>query len=103
VRSGGVVVALDGGDTHSEMHEFIRAASLLDTSATIDVTSKTLYNRAPADGVGLNVISPYYALRDTCAFQTSIAPDAETVFVVTDSASSAGLGNPVVVHRIRAP
>lgn len=103
VRSGGVVVALDGGDTRSEMREFIQAAGLLDTSASTDVTATTVYNRAPADGVGLNVISPYYALRNTCAFQTSVTPDAETVFVVTDSAPSAGLGNPVVVHRIRAP
>jgi hypothetical protein len=103
VRSGGVVVALDGGDGASEMHELIQNAALLDTSAAPDATFQTLYNRAPADGVGLNVISPYFALRNTCTFQTTVTPDLETVFVVTDRPASAGLGDPVVVHRIRAP
>jgi hypothetical protein len=97
--AGGVIIGLSGGT--SEMDQFFSAAQLLEVSGQTVVSSAMLYNRAPADAMGINVISPFNAPLDSCTFTTSVAPDADNIFVVSDVKS--GLGAPVVVHRVIEP
>jgi hypothetical protein len=59
-----------------------------------------LFNQAPADAVGVNVLSPFLAQKRTCSWQTSPAPGAGTTFVVTDAPPGTEAGSPVVIHRI---
>ena len=99
-RAGGIVIGLSGGAT--EMDQFFSASSLLDVSAQTSVTGAMLYNRAPADAMGTNVISPFLAPVDSCTFTTSVVPDADTIFVVRDEPGPAA-GKPVVVHRVIEP
>jgi len=104
VGAGGVVVVLAGPGGRAEMPDLVSAAGLLDASGQSLVTGAQLYNRAPADAVGIDVISPFRATTDTCTFTTQAPSDFATVFVVTDSpASSGALGAPVVVHRVIVP
>jgi uncharacterized protein YyaL (SSP411 family) len=54
--------------------------------------------------IGVNVLSPFRAPRESCRFLTGAPTDAYTVFVITDTPSSAGtLGAPAVIHRVVAP
>jgi hypothetical protein len=85
------------------MHALIAETDLLSVTGQTDATFSTFYNRAPADAVGLNVISPFFAFRNSCTFDTTAEPDNGTVFVVTDAAAGEGRGEPAVVHRIWAP
>jgi hypothetical protein len=96
VADGGTVVVLSGG----EMREFIVQADLLDVTAESDVTGDPLFNRAPTDAVGVNVLSPFQARANTCRFTTSELPSATLSYVVTGDPPPATLDAPVVVHRI---
>lgn len=98
--AGGTVIVLSGGT--SEMDQFLSSAELLDVTAQNVVSNTTLYNRAPADALGINVISPFLAPVDSCTFSTSQVADALDVFVVTDAAAPA-TGSPVVIHRVIEP
>ena len=98
--AGGIVIGLSGGA--SEMDQFFSASGLLDVSAQSSVTGAMLYNRAPADAMGINVISPFLAPADSCTFTTGAVPDADTIFVVRDVPGPAA-GKPVVVHRVIEP
>jgi hypothetical protein len=100
--AGGVIVGLSSGGGTAEMDQLFTSAELLDVSAETSVTGQTLYNRAPADALGINVISPFLAPKSSCTFTTSTAPDADTIFVIRDAASPAA-GAPVVVHRVIEP
>ena len=104
-RAGGSVVVLSSTNGVAEMGNLMTNAGLLNVNGQTDNTFSVLHNRSPADAVGLNVPSPFLALQDTCFFDTSDTPAADTVFVVTDAppGSDAGLGNPVVVHRTKLP
>jgi hypothetical protein len=103
VHAGGTVVVLAGDGGTAEMGDLLSGAGLLTVTGQTSVTGTQVYNRAAGDAIGLNVLTPYRATRETCTFKTS-APDATTSFVVTDSLASAGtLGAPVVVHRVLAP
>ncbi|MEZ4224699.1 MAG: hypothetical protein R3B13_27355 [Polyangiaceae bacterium] len=99
-KAGGTVVVLAAAG--GEMDELIANAGLLSVSALTAQPTITLYNRAPADAVGVNVLSPFISLNQTCTLTTSATPSTSTVFVVTDAPSPAQ-GNPVVVHRIQLP
>jgi hypothetical protein len=48
-------------------------------------------------------VTPFVALYESCTMTTSAVPDADTVFVVSDTAPGDGIGNPVVIHRILEP
>jgi hypothetical protein len=98
--AGGVVIALSGG--MSEMDQFLSSSGMLDVSAQTVVSAGTLYNRAPADAMGINVISPFFAPMNSCTFTTSLIQDADDIFVVEDAKSPAA-GSPVVVHRVIEP
>lgn len=99
VAAGGTVIVLSGGT--SEMDEFLSNSELLDVSKQTAVTGNTLYNNAPGDALGSQVISPFLAPVDSCTFTTTTTPDMSTVFVVRDKAG--GLGKPVVIHRVIEP
>ena len=102
-RAGGTVVVLSGGGGRAEMDELISGAGLLAVTNEVDVTFAQVFNRSPIDAIGVNVLSPFRALTRSCTFTTSVTPDASTAFVITNSGADAGLGQPVVVHRIQAP
>lgn len=102
-RAGGVVIVISGGDGTGEMHELINAARLLDTatvSSQTDITGDQLWNNAPFDVLGVNVLSPFLGTSHTCTFETDAQPSASTIFVVTDDESG---GLPVAIHRVIAP
>ena len=102
-RAGGTVVVLAGDGGRGEMSDLITNAGLLDVSGQTSVTGALVYDRGLADAIGINVLTPFRASRETCTFATP-PPDSSTVFVVTDAPSSAGrIGAAVVVHRVVAP
>jgi hypothetical protein len=98
VKAGGIVFVSSGGST-PEMAKLIDNAGLLPVTGHAKITGSTAHNVAPTDAIGVNVISPFLTLKETCTFETSAAPGPSTVFVVTDSATP-GVGAPVVVHRV---
>ncbi len=100
--AGGVIVALSGGDGTKEMDQLFTNSGLLDVSAETSAAGVTLYNRAPADALGINVISPFLAPTNSCTFTTGTVPDSDDIFVIRDAASPA-VGSPVVVHRVIEP
>lgn len=95
-ETGGVIVALDGGGGVGEMPRFLNAAGLLDASAHTGVTSLELNLVAPADAIGIGVLSPYQAPSTSVSFTLVGAPSATQVTVVREPKS----GEPVVVHRV---
>jgi len=101
-RAGGVIVVLDGGTGVAEMDLFMTNAGLLPVTGETNINATQVFNRAPADAIGANVLSPYLTQKETCTFTTSATPDASTVFVITDQVGPP-LGSPVVVHRIQLP
>ena len=98
--AGGMVVVLTGGK--SEMDQFLSNSRLMDVTGETVVSTGFLYNRAPADALGANVISPFSAPMNSCTFTTSLTPDSDNIFVVTDAATPL-VGAPVVVHRVIEP
>jgi hypothetical protein len=95
-ETGGVIVTLDGGGGVGEMPRFLNAAGLLDASAHTGVTSLELNLVAPADAIGIGVLSPYQAPSSSVSFTLVGAPSALQVTVVREPKS----GEPVVVHRV---
>jgi hypothetical protein len=105
-RAGGVIVVLDGADGTGEMNELINAGNLLDPMAATsingqtDITGEQLFNNAPFDVVGVNVLSPFLGSSHTCTFDTNATPSSTTLFVITDDEAG---GLPVAIHRVIAP
>lgn len=102
-RAGGVIVVLSGGDGVGEMPDLLTNSNLLPVSAESDVTYSQLYNRAPTDAIGVNVLTPFVGTRMSCTFTTSVTPDATTTFVISDQGPTGPVGSPVVVHRTALP
>jgi hypothetical protein len=100
---GGVVVVMSGGTGIGEMPAFATSAGLANISAETPYTSELAYNRASFDVIGFGVISPFLTLASSCTLTTTEAPASDTVFVVTDTAPTMGVGAPVVLHKISAP
>jgi len=61
---------------------------------------KRYYVSAPGDAMGINVVSPFLAVRTSCLFNTSDEATGELVFVVSGPDPQAA---PAVVHRIITP
>ena len=99
-RGGGVVIALSRGA--GEMDALLTQSGVLPVTSHTEVTGQLLFNRAPGDAVGLNVLSPFFAPRTSCTFQTSVTPGPFEVFVIRDNDAPL-VGEPTVVHRIRRP
>lgn len=100
-KAGGVVIVLDGSDGTGEMHELISAANLLDVIGQEEITGTPIYNNAPFDVLGVNVVSKFLGTSHTCRFETNSPLDADT-FVVIDDVED-GEGAPVVIHRVIRP
>jgi hypothetical protein len=100
-RAGGVIVVLDGGDGTAEMHELITIGNLLDVRGQTEIVmGDFVWNQAPFDVLGSNVLSPFLGTSHTCTFDTDVANDNETIFVLTDDEAG---GAPVAIHRVIAP
>ncbi|HEY6080481.1 MAG TPA: hypothetical protein VIW29_16825 [Polyangiaceae bacterium] len=100
VDEGGAVVVLSGG----EMEDFIVAADLLDVTGETALTNVPLFNRAPTDSVGINVLSSFQPLANTCSFTTTAPQNAGQSFVIATQSPlpppPQPVVNPVVVHKI---
>jgi hypothetical protein len=100
-RAGGVILVLDGGDGTAEMHELISGGNLLAINGQTELaTGDFVWNQAPFDVLGSNVLSPFLGTSHTCTFDTNVASDNETIFVLTDDEEG---GAPVAIHRVIAP
>jgi hypothetical protein len=105
-KAGGVIIVLDGGDGTGEMNELINAGNLLDTTGKTsvngqtDVTLQQVWNNAPFDVVGANVLSPFLGTSHTCTFDTDAKSSTETIFVLSDDEAG---GAPIAIHRVIAP
>ncbi len=108
-KAGGVVVVLDGGDGTGEMNQLINAGRLLDPSAQTSISDQTqlpagaqVWNNAPFDVLGLNVLSPFLGTSHTCTFDTDTQESDEVLFVLSDD-QKRGAGAPMAIHRVIAP
>lgn len=96
--AGGVIVVLASAQGTGEMHRFITEAGLLAVTGVTSVTNGDVFNQAPSDAVGATVLNQFLALESSCTFSTPTTPDADTIFVITDSATTNGA--PMVVHQV---
>jgi hypothetical protein len=107
-RAGGVIIVLDGGDGRGEMHTLINAGKLLDPGGApllngqTDITGQQVWNNAPFDVVGANVLSPFLGTSHTCTFDTTATETNDIIFVLSDD-QIRGDGAPVAIHRVIAP
>lgn len=102
VSAGGVVVIAHGANA-GEMVDFWGndGAGLFDFSGLHDITFTELQNRAPADALAANVLTPFLALSSTCAYEMAEASDPNQSVVITGlHPGDAGGELPVVVHRV---
>jgi hypothetical protein len=105
-KAGGVIIVIDGGDGTGEMHELINAGNLLDPTGqvTIDgqteITGDVVWNNAPGDALGSNLLVQSLATSHTCTFDTAAKASSELVFVLSDDPDD---GAPVAIHRVIAP
>lgn len=100
---GGVIVVLSGATGTKEMSQLLTSARLLEVTSESVMSRQQVYNRAPADAIGVNVVSPFLAPRDSCVFTTPTPTDNSTIFVVTDEPESGIARRPLAVHRIAVP
>lgn len=101
-RAGGIVIVMNSGTGRAEMDELMTTADLLPVTDESDIDSQ-VFNLAPGDAIGIGVLSPYQTQRQTCTFNTTARPGADTAFVVGTRAEDGTAGDPVIVHRIVAP
>lgn len=99
---GGTIVVLDGGQGIREMPQLMTSTTLFAVESEANLSSSILLYKPPStDAVASTIVSPFACQNDTCAFETSVVPDAITSFVITEPASDAGSQRPVVVHITR--
>ncbi len=98
-KAGGIVVVTDGGSS-GQMPELVKNAGLLDLASESSVPFTTnLTVAAPADAIGLGVLSPYAAGQKTVHY-VSNEPNAGFVsWVVVDGTGDGGV-LPVVIHKV---
>lgn len=99
---GGVVIALDGaGGQNPQMPALIQSAGILDVSSDTSIKQFTpLDVVAPADAVGLGVVSPYGAAKRSVYFACNEPNGGAVTYVVEDPENDAGPSQPVVVHKV---
>lgn len=67
VAQGGVIVVATGGGGSAEVDEMVDSAGLLPTTGQSLLTAGTiLFNIAPFDAIGVNALSQFTALKQTC-------------------------------------
>lgn len=99
-KAGGVVIVLDGAaGTTQEMPQLTTSTTLLTVSAQTPLTPGTpVDNIAQADAVGVGVITPYGAGKNS-ARVASEANGGAVTWVVQWTGLDAGGPQPVVVHK----
>jgi hypothetical protein len=100
-RTGGVTVILSGGGGRGEMSDFISNLGLMQVQGSENYDGERYYVSSPGDAIGINVVSPFLAIRTSCLFNTNDEASGDLVFVVRGG--SAPDAAPGVVHRIIAP
>jgi hypothetical protein len=96
---GGIVVVLDGGGGSDAMPALVTATGLLNVTADAPLTTGTpLQVAAPADALGIGVLTPYGAGVHSVSITTEQAA-ANLVYVVV-APNDAGPKPPVVVHKV---
>lgn len=104
-RAGGIVI-VTSGSAATEMPQFWGddGANIFSMRGVIDATFMELQNRAPADALAANVLTPFLALTSSCLFDMDSAFDADTEVVITGTnPGDAGGELPVVLHRVMYP
>lgn len=98
-QNGGIVVITDGGGGAApQMSQLVKASGLLDVTAETGIAFGTsLLVAAPADAVGLGVLSPYAAGQRSVFFTSS---EPANRFIVVDPSAGDGGAEPVVIHRV---
>jgi hypothetical protein len=99
---GGVVIVLDGqGGTTPQMPDLIKNANILDVSADATIAQNTALDVvAPSDAVGIGVVSPYGAAKNSVYFTCNEANVPPVTYVIEDTKNDAGPTQPVVVHKV---
>jgi hypothetical protein len=99
---GGIVIVLDGqGGQNPQMPDLIKSSNMLDVSADNAINPNTALNVvAPSDAVGIGVVSPYGAAKNSVYFTCNEANVPPVTYVVEDSKNDAGPTQPVVVHKV---
>ena len=85
------------------MPEFTTSSGLADVGTESGYTGSLAHIQASGDVIGFGVVSPFLTLNNSCTFTTGETPSSDTVFVVTDTDPSSGLGAPIVLHKIVTP
>jgi hypothetical protein len=85
------------------MHELINAGELLPVAidGQTEITAEQVFNLAPFDVLGVNVVAPFLGSSHTCTFDTTLTTDNETIVVLSDDNGPDGA--PVAIHRVIAP
>jgi hypothetical protein len=95
-KSGGVLVAIDGGDT--QMPELVSATGLLSIGWHQKLLTGTqLTVTAPNDSIGAKLLSPYSSFGTSVGFDVATPESADVRYVVRTSDASE---LPVVIHKI---
>jgi hypothetical protein len=98
-QRGGVVVVLDGGGGSDGMPALVTGTGLLTVTADAPLPTGTpLQVAAPADALGIGVLSPYGAGIHSVSIATEPA-SGNLVYVVV-APSDSGPPPPVVVHKV---
>jgi hypothetical protein len=98
-QAGGIVVVLDGGTGAAQMPAFSTATTLLRVTAQSTLATGTpVDDTAPGDAVGVGVVSPYGAGKNSVSITTE--PSGASVIYVIDLPSDAASPLPVVVHKV---
>jgi hypothetical protein len=99
-KAGGVVVALDGAAGQGGMPGLVTNAGLLDVAGHASIAAGTQVKIvAPADAVGLLVISPYGTFDRSVTLQSN-EPNGANVTWVARRLVSGAPADPVVIHKI---
>lgn len=101
-NDGGVVLVTDGGSGGApQMSAFVKSAGLFDIDAENAISfGKSLAVIAPADVVGLGVLSPYAAGTRSVRFDCNDPNAGFVSYVVVDANVDGGPPRPVVIHRV---
>jgi hypothetical protein len=79
----------------------IKNASILDVASDTAINPNTALNVvAPSDAVGIGVVNPYGAAKNSVYFACNEANVPPVTYVVEDPKNDAGPTQPVVVHKV---
>lgn len=101
---GGGVIVVASGSAATQMPDFwnSRGTGLFDVQGVLDITFTDLHNRAPANALAANVLTPFFALTSTCVFDLA-DPGPDTQVIVTGQNPNGAGELPVVLHRVMLP